>query len=584
MSNVQSEMQRVRAAETDEDERTVRERIVDNPRPALIWLAGLTILVALEFSRIIAGILAIGGAIHYLGSGLRGGPGWVSQNVAETLGATAGLIGGALTALLLLFAIAIVLEWVLPWSITERYDVDRSRRALLYLERIALTAVLAGIAAVVAFTPIGTAFFAIGSAVVDQLESLAALPSITSPETIPNQGHRTPDGGWSGTFLGLSPAWAWAIRVSLVVVIAGASLVWAWKGYNVYREHYRNARWTPRDDTVRRFRNHYWGLFGLVVVVGFVVLAMWAPAISPVPVDHNVYQPYSYEFEYLTDDGEVESIAHGTANLQTRSDGQNVVRPFSYDQYDRWAPLGTTPRGQDMVTHLAYGARTSLVIGITAIGLGAMIAVVMSLVSAYYKGLVDVITILVSDTIISVPALLLIMLLVIIFREGDHFLAQPLDGGFLLALIFAFAYWPGMWRAIRGPSLQVSEEEWVDAAKSYGQRPTTTMRKHMAPFIAGYIMIYASLLLGGVIIFTAALTFLGLGISPPTPEWGRLIDSGQQFVATQSWHVATVSGLMIVIVVTAFNALGDGIRDAIDPEASVGRGEGGAAAAGGGGG
>lgn len=572
MSDTSTTRDPVRRGEVDE--RPLRDRLGENPRPAIIWFAGAAILVALEFSRLMAGVLQIRDAIVYLFDGISGGPGWVEGNVADTLGSLVGSLSFALTAVIMLFILAVLIEWVLPWRLTDFVDFDATRRGKLYAERALITTVLLVLGASLAFTPLGGIVMWILGSISSFIESLAALPSLTSPETIPNQGHRTPEGGWSGTFLGLSPAIAWSLRVALVATYTLVWLGWLWYGYNLFREHYRQADWTPRDDTIQRFRGHYWGLFGFIVVLMFVVLAAFAPAISPVPIEHNVYQPYSYEFEYLTEDGEVESIAHGTANIQTRSTGSQTIGPFSYDQYDRWAPLGTTPRGQDMMTHLAFGARTSLVIGVTAIGLAAIIAVIMSLISSYYKGVVDIITILVSDTIISIPALLLVMLLVVIFRGGDHFLAEPLDGGFLLALIFAFAFWPGIWRAIRGPSLQVSEQEWVDAAKSYGQSPTKTMRKHMAPYIAGYIMIYASLLLGGVIIFTAALTFLGLGISPPTPEWGRLIDSGQDYIATDSWHIATVSGLMIVLVVVGFNALGDGIRDAIDPEASISRGAG----------
>ncbi|OYR83173.1 peptide ABC transporter permease, partial [Halorubrum sp. E3] len=427
----------------------------------------------------------------------------------------------------------------------------------------------------------GGAFPALIGAITGGVDALAsALPSITSRDLIANTGHRLPDGGWEGTFLGLSPAAAWAIRTGLVFAYATAFLVWLWRGFNVYRTHYRLADWTPRDDTVRRFRHNYWGLFGFVIVFLFVVLALWAPAVSPVEAQHNIYEPNAHEFQYLDENGEVTSTTHVFANLQSRSDGQNTIGPMSYDGYGRWAPLGTTNRGQDMMTHLSYGARTSLVIGVTAIGLGALIAVVLSLLSSYYKGITDIATVMASDTIQAVPALLLIMLVSVVFQEANHPIAQPLDGGLLLALIFAFAYWPGMWRAIRGPSLQVSEQEWVDAAKSYGQTPLQTMRKHMAPYIAGYILIYGSLLIGGVIISTAALTFLGLGINPPTPEWGRLINGGQSYISTSSWHVATIPGIAIVLVVIAFNALGDAIRDAIDPEADVDESE--AATAGGG--
>ncbi|WP_049926245.1 ABC transporter permease [Halopiger goleimassiliensis] len=564
----------------DAEETLLRERIADNPRPALLWLLGAGVLVALEFGRIMGGVLQLGSAASFVLGGLAKIPGWLGGNVGDaTLPILEYVVSDAVT-LVLLFAGAVLLTNVLPWSIADVVDADVSRRKLVYLERIVLTGVLAGITFLVMLTPVGSIARGVLAA---PFETLSSVPTITSHEVISNQGHRLPDGGWEGTFLGLSPAIAWAIRVLLVYAYAFAVIAWIWKGYNVYREHYRQADWTPRDDTLRRLRNHYWGLFGMFVVLLFVVTALWAPAVSPTTAEQNIYSPYQHEVEYLNDDGEVESILVGQANLDTQSDNQNTVGPLSYDQYDRWKPLGTTPNGQDMMTHLAYGAQTSLLIGLLAIGLGGLIAVSLSLVTAYYKGVIDVVTVVTSDTIISIPAFLLVMMISVLFNEGNHYLAQPMDGALLLGLVFAFIYWPGMWRSIRGPSLQVAEEEWVDAAKSYGQTPGNTMRKHMAPYIAGYIMIYGSLLLGGVIIFTAALSFLGLGINAPTPEWGRLVSDGQYFVSTSSWHVATIPGLMIVLVVTAFNALGDGLRDAIDPEADVSADDAGAAAAGGGG-
>lgn len=564
--------------EDEKEDQPLRVRIKENPRPALFWFSGVLALIILELGRVLGAIGTIGSAIRFALSGIATIPNWFGGNVADALEGTdetIAVIGGALvadtTALLMLFVLASVLTWiVLPWRLIDRIGYESTRRTESIVERVLVTIVLAVGAAIFAFTPVGTfiqAEITFAASVLDSLSS--TIPSLTSHELISNQGHRSPDGGWEGTFLGLSPAWAWAIRTTVVFVYAFICLVWAWKGYNIYREHYREADWTPRDDTVRRFRGHYWGLFGLAVVFMFVVMAAWAPAISPVPIEHNVYSPYSHEFEYLGDNGEVETITHGAANLQSQSDGQNTVSPMTYDEYDRFAPLGTTPNGQDLMTNLAHGAQTSLIIGLTAIGLGALIAVVLSLITAYYKGVADILTVLASDTIIAIPAFLLVMLLSVIFSQGNHPIAEPLDGGLLLALILAFAYWPGMWRAIRGPSLQVAEQEWVDAAKSYGQKPSAIMRKHMAPYIAGYIMIYASLLLGTVIIVVAALSFLGLGITSPTPEWGRIIDDGRSYVSTSSWHVSTISGLMIVFVVTAFNALGDGIRDAMDPEADV---------------
>jgi len=571
---------------TDHEVRTLRQRVRQNPRPAQLWLAGAAILFVLEFGRIVSGLLTLGGAVTFAVGGVASIPGAIGDNVGGALGRFVGdglgeILGAFVSdgiSLLILFAVALVLQSYLPWGIDDVIDVDRSRRAKMRLERFAIVGVLAVVAFLVAFTPVGSFVEAEISLWASVLDSVASIPTLTSRELIPNMGHRTPGGGWEGTFLGLSPKWAWATRFALVWVYVISCLVWVWKGYNVYRDHYREADWTPRDDTIRRFRNHYWGLFGLVIVIGFVTLGLFAPAISPVPVEHNVYEPYNHEFSYLNDDGEVEQVLHGTANLESRSNGQNTVGIWEYDDYDRFAPLGTTPDGQDMLTHLAFGARTSLIIALTAVGLGGAIAVVLSLMTAYYKGLLDVLVIITSDTIISIPVLVLVMLILVVFQ--DHPLREPMDGGLLLALVLAFAYWPGMWRSIRGPSLQVAEEEWVDAAKSYGQTPNNIMRKHMAPYIASYIIIYASLLIGGIIITVAALSFLGLGIQAPTPEWGRLISDGRPFISTSSWHVSTITGLMIALVVLAFNALGDALRDAVDPEADIG-GEG--ASAGGGG-
>ncbi len=556
--------------EKEGSDKLVRELLRENPRPALIWLGGAALLALLEIGRVFHGISQGIDILAFFFSGLAGVPGYVGGNVGETLGPVAGTIAAATTAVLMLLAVSVPFAGYVPERLVTGLGMDLSRSRRRAAKRAGLATALAAFAAVLAFSPVGGVVSSGFAAVTGAIDSLASsLPALTSRETIPNQGHRTPDGGWEGTFMGLSPAWAWALRTGLVIAYATACLAWGWRGFETYREHYRAADWTPTDDTIRRFRSNYWGLFGFVIVFLFVVLALWAPALSPVEAQHNIYEPNAHDFEYMTEDGDIETITHVFANLDSRSDGQNTVGVMSYDDYGRWAPMGTTNRGQDMMTHLSYGARTSLVIGMTAIGLGAFTAVLLSLLAAYYKGITDIATVLTSDTIQAVPALLLIMLLSVIFQEGNHPLAQPLDGGFLLALIFAFTLWPGMWRAIRGPSLQVAEQEWVDAAKSYGQTPLRTMRKHMAPYIAGYILIYASLLIGGVIISTAALTFLGLGINPPTPEWGRLINGGQSFVATSSWHVATIPGVAIVLVVVAFNALGDAIRDAIDPEAEV---------------
>lgn len=394
---------------------------------------------------------------------------------------------------------------------------------------------------------------------------LANLPRLLSRELIPNQGYNNPDiPGWQNTFLGLEPAYAWAIRVVLVYAYAFFFLYWIWRGYVVFREHYRYANWTPTDDMIDRLRDHRWGQFGLVIVAMFVILAVFAPTLGPTTVVANIDEPYSHTITYY-ENGELKEASVGTANLasQSQGDSQNFGL-WSYDNYGRFHPVGTLNTGKDLFTFMAAGARISLFIGLTAIGIAGSIALALSLITAYYKGLVDLVAVLASDSFMAMPRLLVLVMLDVVLT--DHWIATIYSGGLLLALLFGLWGWPGLWRAIRGPALQVVENEWIDAAESFGQNPTTLMRKHVAPYVIGYLLIYASMSIGGIMIGTAGLSYLGLGITPPTPEWGRAIAGGQPYVTSASWHISIIPGLAITLVVVGFNAMGDGIRDAIDPK------------------
>ena len=414
--------------------------------------------------------------------------------------------------------------------------------------------------------------------------TLGELPTLFSREVIPNQGHQTPNGAWQGTFLGLQPAVAWALRFTLIMAYALFTAYWAFRGWLVYRDHYRESDWTPTDDIVNNLRGHRWGQFGIIVLVVFLTMATFGSALAPSTVSQNIENTYSDEsrIQYLTEEGTVETVFAGDANFNSKSKGavDTNVGVMTYDDYGRFHPFGTLPNGRDLFTFMMGGARITMIVSGMAITGAAVVAMTLSMLSAYYSGSLDLGILTVADGVVSVPQLLLLIMMSAVF--ANTWLGAVLDGGFLLALIFAFTTWPFLWRAVRGPALQVAQEDWVRAAESYGQRPRNIMQKHMLPYVLGYLLVYASMSVGGIIISLSALSFLGngLGISPPTPAWGRAISAGQSYVSSPSWHISLIPGLMIVLLVTGMNALGDGIRDAIDPEVETGEGE--EAAAGGG--
>jgi len=547
------------------ESRPLTERVREEPGLALRWLLGALVLLALELGRLASGLVGVGeatvGAAGTLASGL--------GDAMGAGGATAVAAWLALGTALFVFGLAVA-TWSRATVVLRVTD-----RIPLYPQRL-LDALLFGLAT----AAVGWVALQVGAVDVLRwlggvpravLVSLGDLPTLTARETIPNQGYQTPDGTWHDTFLGLSPALAWALRALVVHLYVAAWLAWLWLGYLWYRERYRQADWIPRDDVIRRLRHHRWGQFGLVVVLLFLTMAAFAPSLGTTTAEQNLYAPFSNAIEYYdADTGQVTETLVGNANLQTRSVGYAAenIGPLSYDQYDRFHPFGTLTDGKDLFTFLVHGARVSLLIGLLSVGTSALLATVFALISAYYRGLADLLLVVTGDTIMGVPRLLLLILLTVLL--SDTWLGGIYDGGMLLGLILAATGWPFLWRAFRGPTLQIAEEDWVDAARSYGQTPTGIMRLHMLPYLLGYLLIYSSLVLGGVILAIAGLSFLGLGITAPTPEWGRAVDIGREYVATTSWHISLIPGVMVTLVVMGFNAVGDALRDAVDPRSDAG--------------
>ncbi|WP_368408389.1 ABC transporter permease [Halorubellus salinus] len=571
---------------------TLRERILAHPEPAMIWLAGATLLFLPQASAFFETLMLWGDMVNPFTTGSLEIMSWYVDTMVGTLGPVGGYFMVAVGGLVLVSIVTVLVKaFFIPFSIVESLGLEDLPISADLLERTIVGSVITVIGVLLVFSPLGAALEGLFAVLADIATVFTDRWTLLSRDVMPNQGFQPPAsatdqyptgalGPYHGTFLGLEPAVVWAVRVLLVYLYAFLWIGWAWFGYKTFRRHYRYADWTPRDDMIDRFSTHRWGQFGFVVVAMFLTMAIFAPPLGPVTAQENIQEPYSYQVNY-TENGTVKNITHGGANSGSLSQGgDRNVGVLQYDDFGRFHPIGTTTNGKDLWTFMTMGSRVSLFIGLLAIVGSGFIAASLALVTAYYKGLTDLAVVVLSDGIQAMPALLVLILLSTVL--AGHPISKVYNGALVLVLIFIAIQWAGLWRALRGPALQVSEQEWIDAAKSYGQRPTTTMKKHMAPYILGYLLVYGSLNLGGIIISVAALSFLGLGIEPPVPEWGRMVNSGQPYVASFSWHIATIPGIMVVLVVTGFNAFGDGIRDAIDPQ-SDGASSDEAAAAGGGG-
>jgi peptide/nickel transport system permease protein len=232
--------------------------------------------------------------------------------------------------------------------------------------------------------------------------------------------------------------------------------------------------------------------------------------------------------------------------------------------------MGTDQQGRDVYSRIVFGARTSITIGFLVIFVSAILASFIGTISGYFGGWVDIIFQRVVDIGIALPGLVFIILAVTSLKERMKDILEPL--GFtpetsvvvVLSLSLGLLVSLGSSRVIRGAAISAKQNVYVEAARVVGATDARIMVKHIFPNVFAVVLVSASIQIGGAILTESALSFLGYGVQPPTPSWGRMLTEAREYL-TRYPHLAIFPGLAIFFAVYSFNMLGDALRDVLDP-------------------
>lgn len=277
----------------------------------------------------------------------------------------------------------------------------------------------------------------------------------------------------------------------------------------------------PRVNEWRRMRRVFLSrplvVFGLVVITMFILVAILAPLIAP-------YDPFE-------------------PDLTSALSGPNS---------QHW--LGTDPLGRDTLTRIIYGTRTSLMIGLIVVGIASMVGMGVGTIAGYYGGWAHTIIMRFIDALMSFPMILLALVVAALLGSGIK--------NVIIAL--SIAMMPGYARVMCGQVLSIKENDYVMAGRSLGASNVRIMLRHVVPNCLAPLIVMITMMLGGVVLAEAGLSFLGIGITPPTAAWGSMVNDGRQYLLTLP-ILSFAPGIALMLLVFGFNMVGDGLRDALDP-------------------
>jgi oligopeptide transport system permease protein len=315
----------------------------------------------------------------------------------------------------------------------------------------------------------------------------------------------------------------------------------------------RESLW---EDAFHRLVRNRAAVVGMAIIVVLVLIYIFADLIAVKPYDVQVPEDYNKVPAWLVD-----------------------IFPMikGYAKYSTAYPLGADDLGRDLFSRVIYGTRVSLTVALIGPVIALLIGTVYGCVSGFFGGRVDNIMMRFVDVMYAFPTILLIILMMAFFRSSFAQAGQPgtlkytlnaLDskvGGMLFIFIgLGLTAWMGMARLARGQVLSLREKEFVEAARAVGAGNMRIMFRHILPNILGPLIVSETLAIPTYISWEAFLSFIGLGVNPPTPSWGSMIATGANSIRTYPHH-ALIPGLALAITMFAFNFLGDGLRDALDP-------------------
>ncbi len=328
--------------------------------------------------------------------------------------------------------------------------------------------------------------------------------------------------GWAGwpviRHIGSGTLQDW---VALLALLVGLGAVWEWAFRDLKRIGRPRGR---RGDSqwaiaARQFRKNQLAVVGVWLIFVLYLVALLAPFLAP-------FDPTRQQ------------------NLITSS--------FLGPSWEHW--FGTDRFGRDVLSRVIFGARISLAIGFIAVAISVTLGTLIGAVAGYIGGWVDTVLMRLTDMVLAFPRLVLLIMIVALFTPSTT----------LIILVLGLTQWPGTTRIVRGEVLSLREREYVQAAKALGMGRARIILRHLVPNVLAPVIVTATLGIGNTIVLEAGLSFLGLGVQPPTASWGNMVADGRQSL-TNAWWVATMPGLAIVLTVLAFNLVGDGLRDALDP-------------------